>query len=130
MKLYEFFGNIERDPNKDDKAPDNLKNEKQQELINNLFWFIIDDDKLHKEYFMPAASEIYKAHKAKKLDCVHDWKTWMPMVKQGCIEFYKEHRMEEDPAELFNKELRIDMCKQLADHYHKDIISGEYNLGH
>ena len=130
MKLYEFFGNIERNPEKDDKAPDNLKNEKQQELINNLFWFIIDEDQLHKEYFMPIASKIYKAHKAKKLEGVHDWKLWMPMVKEGCIEFYKEHRMEEDPNELFNKELRIDMCKQLADHYHNDIIHGEYNLGH
>ena len=130
MKLYEFFGNIERDADKDDLAPDNLKREKQQELSDNLFWFIIDHDDLHKEFFLPSAKDIHKKQKNKSKEDTHDWKMWMPMVKKGCIEFYHKHKMIEDPNDIFNKELRIDMCKRLADHYHKDIINGEYKLGH
>ena len=131
MKLYEFFGNIERDLDKDDRAPDNLKLEKEQELSDNLFWFILDHTDLHKEFFMPIAKKLKKIYDSKsKKDDLHDWKVWMPMVNKGCIQFYKKHQMIEDPNDVFNKNLRIDICKRLTDHYHQDIVKDEHKLGH
>lgn len=128
MKLYEFFGNIKRDPDEMDKRdPTNQGHEKEQQLIDNAFWFIIDDDELHKTEFMPLANKLAKADKNED---THDWKLWMPMVKKGCVKFFETHKMQEDPRDLFNKKVRIDLCKRLADHYHKDIHKGEYKLGH
>lgn len=130
MKLYEFFGNINRDDKEDDKHPEQMRREEEQELSDNLFWHLLDDNQLHKEFFMPAASDIYKKHKNKTVEDTHDWKLWMPMVNKGCVEFYKKHDIKGDPKDVFHKDLRIAACKRLADHYHDDIVKGEYKLGH
>ena len=125
MKLYEFFGNIKHDANEDSK-PGSPNKEEQQEIADQTFWYILDDNDLHKEFFMPIAKELKKIYDSKsKEDDMHDWKVWMPMVKKGCMEFYKEHEVPGDPNDSFNKDFRIDLCKRLADHYHDEIIKGD-----
>lgn len=124
MKLYEFFGNIDHNVNQDnDRDPAAPSKEDEKELGDQLFWYILDNNDLHKKYYMPAAKELHRIYKSDtKSDDVHDWKTWMPMVEAGCREFYKEHEVKESPQDAFNKELRIDLCKRLADHYHEEIV--------
>jgi hypothetical protein len=130
MKLYEFFGNINHDVNQDkDHDPNSLGKEEEKELGDNLFWYILDHDNFHKKFFMPAAKEIKRKHTKSKTDESHDWQVWMPMVNAGCAEFFKKNHVSGDPRETFNKKFRIDICKKLADHYHKDILKGEYKLG-
>lgn len=127
MKLYEFFGNIKHDTNPNADS-DTFKKEEEKALADQLFWFIIDNDKLHKEEFLPLAKKIKAAAKADKKESGHDWKLWMPMVKKGCEEFYKRHDVQGHPNDVFNKEFREDLCKRLADHSHKDIVKGEYKI--
>lgn len=122
MKLNEFFGNI--DYSKDAGQADHGEDQK---LGDQVFWYIIDHDDLHKRHFLPAANTISKTHKDKGM---HDWKIWDKLVKEGCLEYYKHHKLEKDPKDIFHKEFREDLCKRLAEHYHNDIIKGEYNLGH
>ena len=131
MKLYEFFGNIkhdiDQDKDRDSKSP---TKEEEQEFEDNFFWFILDDDDLHKKYFMPVAKELRRIYKTDtKKDDLHDWKTWMPMVKEACVKFYKENEVKKSIEDAFPKELRISICKRLTDHYHEDITKGTYNLG-
>jgi hypothetical protein len=130
MKLYEFFGNmnldLDQDKGKDSSAP---SKEEEDQIGDELFWYIIDHDDLHKNHFLPAAKEIKKKHDQDPKESMHDWKTWAPMVNSGCMKYWKEKKMKKHPTDAFPKDLRKDLCKRLADHYHKDIIKDEYKLG-
>jgi hypothetical protein len=131
MKLNEFFGNIKHDTEQDkDLDPQSIGKEEEQELEDQVFWFILDDDDLHKKYFMPVAKELVRIHKTDtKSDDLVNWKTWMPMVNTGCMNFYKEQDLKKRPEDVFTKEMRVALCKRLTDHYHDDILKDSYNLG-
>jgi hypothetical protein len=135
MNLNEFFGNIKHNVNiekNDGKDPrDTLTGRTEamnQKLSDDLFWFILDHDKLHKEHFMPLAKKVSELQKNNKFDHGNFVKEWMPMVKKGCLEFYKQQKMEGHPADIFTKQLRKDLCYRLADQHHNDIEKGEYKL--
>jgi hypothetical protein len=128
MKLYEFFGHQNLDFYKGSDVEEE-KNEKKKErnahMIDDLFWFIVDHDKLHKEHFFKKADHIKEKFGK---DEGHDPKIWEEMVKQGCVEFFHHHKMKGDIKELFDKEMRDELCQRLVDHYHKDIVDGSYKL--
>jgi hypothetical protein len=127
MKLYEFFGHQNLDFYKgeaEDKAHEEKK-EKNTEMANDLFWYIVDHDNLHKEHFFHKANTIKEKFGK---DEGHDPKIWEDMVNKGCVEFFHHHKMKGDIKELFDQDLRDELCQRLADHYHKDIIDGSYKL--
>lgn len=131
MKLFEFFGRLDLDYMQKKKDDEGLNREQEEILIDNVFWFILDNDRLHKKYFLPAAAKLKKIYDTKTLkDDKHDYKIWIPMVNKGCVEYYKKHDVKGDPNDVFNKKVRKDLCKKLVNHYHKDIVNGEYKLGH
>ena len=128
MKLYEFFGSMTHDVNeKAEKDPNKMNKEDEEQLADDVFWFIVDDDDLHKKYFMPIARELKKTLGDDSY--THDYKVWKPMTTAGCIKYYEENDVPGNPKETFNKKFRIDLCKRLSDHFHKDIVKGEYDLG-
>jgi hypothetical protein len=131
MKLYEFFGKIDHNIDSEkDQDPSSPGKEEEQELGNQVFWYILDHDNLHKKHALPLAKQIKKEYSSKKEEGVHDWKLWMPMVKEGCAKYFEENDVQGDPNDVFNKEFCIDLCKRLADQYHEDITKDEYDLGH
>lgn len=122
MLLKEFFS----------KQPGNGQNstteKEQNEKINNdLFWFIIDHDKLHKDYFFPIAKELKK----KNCQCENNevLEMFMPMVIKGCREYYEKNKMAGKLGKKFSKELREEMCKRLYEHYREGILKNKYKLG-
>lgn len=132
MKLNEFFSPPEGkldDKNPRDQSSKQSEHEKE-ELANEVYWYMLDDDELHKEYFVPLAHEISGLQKSKKFEHNEFIKRWMPMVKAACIKFYKEHEedLSGDPNDLFSKDMRKVLCQRLADQHHKDIEAGEYKL--
>lgn len=130
MKLYEFFGGYTHEDTTDPKDDLSGKTQLEQEkLLDELYWFILDDDNLHKEYFMPIASEIFKKMKDPSFDHSEYTKKWMPMVNKGCLKFYKKNEMTEDPKDVFPKEMRKSLCQRFADEHHKDIQKGDFKLG-
>lgn len=121
MKLYEFFGsNLEMKSH----DPTVMDREEKQKLLQEIFYYMIDHDLLHKKYFIEIARQIHK-NPTKE----HSPKIWLPMINRSCMEFYRKMKMEGDPVKLFDKEFRKELCHKAADHYHKDIMKGEYNLG-
>jgi hypothetical protein len=123
MLLKEFFGNTV-DPIK------NLhKGRDDQNISDELFWFIVDHDKLHKDYFHPLAKKIKDANKDGNIDKEEICNAFMSMVLKGCKEFYEEQKMQGRLGKIFSKELRKDMCERLFDHYREDIIKDKYKLG-
>ena len=130
MKLYEFFGNIEHDVNQDQNSTGNgLEKEEEKQLADNVFWYILDSDTLHKNYFIPIASQIKKIHEKDPKETMHDWKIWLPMVNKGCAQFFEKNDIQGDPSEIFNKKFRMNLCKRFVEHHHKDILKDEYKLG-
>jgi hypothetical protein len=123
MLLKEFFGkgvDIDKQINKN--RDDNMNNE--------LFWFIIDHDRLHKDYFHPIAVKLHKALKSKDSDKEVLIKEFLPMVEKGCREFYEYNKMPGHFEDNFDKELMKEMCERLYDHYKDDISNGNhYKLG-
>jgi hypothetical protein len=109
------------DPNKgkkDDKSMEKLDDE--------LFWYILDHDKLHKDYFFPIAKKI-KSLKECGPEMVLE--LYMPMVEKGCKEYYHENKMQGKLGKNFPLKFREDMCHRLHDHFHDDIRADKYKLG-
>lgn len=132
MKLYEFFGvpTYEDDKNKENPRDqyDSRKQEDNEKLENDLYWFILDDDELHKECFIPTARRLNEKMKSKDFDRSKHVKDWVPMVNKGCMKYYKKQQMTEDPKDVFTKEMRKSLCQRLHDQSVNDIEQGEYKL--
>lgn len=118
MILKEFFNNKSL-PSKDKESTTKVKDD-------DLFFYILDHDRLHKDYFFEIAGKLKKLD-----DCGEEQilELYMPMVNKGCKEYYADKKMTGKLAKLFPKELREKMCHQLHDHYYEDVKSDKYKLG-
>jgi len=122
MLLNEFFGSYNFKTSNDKHNKD--AEMKEADLVSEIFEYIINNDDLHKEDFLPVAEQMARtATKEQKSDL------WMPMANKGCLKFYKENKMKEDPKKIFTMEMRKELCNKLAEHYQGDILKGIYNLG-
>jgi len=118
MLLNEFFNN-----------PINLhrkENHESSTYKDDLFHYILDHDKLHKDYFFPIAKKLkhLKENTDKKIIEI-----FMPMVIKGCKEYYHNQKMEGRLSKLFPQEMREELCQRLYDHYYEDVRAGKYRLG-
>ena len=131
MKLNEFFNppvnsSDENDPR--DKGFVKTQHE-EDKLADEVYWYILDHDRLHKECFIPIAQEISEKIKTKGFDRTEYTKKFMPMINKACMEYYKKHAMTKHPKDVFTAEMRRGLCQRLADQSFEDIEKGEYNLG-
>ena len=129
MKLYEFFGvptYLENQDHRDDLTGKTA--DEEEKLADELYWFILDDDELHKKHFIPVAREIHEKISQPNFDRKSYMKKWAPMVNKGCMKYYKKNEMTEDPNDVFTKEMRNGLCERLADQFFDDIQKGEYKL--
>jgi hypothetical protein len=120
MLLKEFFGKTLNSTSPVEKES------KRKVDHDDLFWYIIDHDKLHKDHFFPIAKKV------KELDeCTPEMvlELYMPMVKKGCKEYYAERKLKGKLGKIFDKELLEDLCHKLHDHYFEDVKKDRYNLG-
>lgn len=131
MNLNEFFSTPDRGTgdNKKIDTQDLTAKENAERLEDALFWSILDDDYLHKHYFLPLARTIKKQLKTKQPDHTHFLKQWYPMVVAGCNAYYKMHALTGDKDEIFDKPLKIRVCKRIAQQFHDDITKDNYKLG-
>lgn len=131
MKLYEFFSqqpfSTPDAPKEEEYKTDS--NEQKQRLEDDLYWHILDDSYLNKKYFMPIAREIKIKMNNNTYDRADYIKCWMPMVKSACLHFYRVKEMRGDIKKIFNKNLRIDLCKRLSTQFQEDIRNNSYKLG-
>jgi len=119
MKLTEFFNQ----PIQISKRGQDTEDDKR---ADELFWYIIDHDKLHKDYFHSIAR---KVKKMKEFTPEQVSEMYMPMVIKGCKEYYHEKELKGKLGKEFPQEMRDDMCHRLHDHYREDIEKDIYKLG-
>lgn len=123
MLLKEFFGKgLNLKQHSSDKKDDTKESD-------DLFWFFLDHDKLHKDFFHPLAKKIKQAHESGKEDKSMLVKEFMPMVEKGCMEFYHKKKMTGKPGKIFPQEMREELCERLYDHFCEDILKDKYKLG-
>ena len=123
MLLNEFFGktidiNKEMSKNSDDK-----------EMHDDLFWYILDHDKMHKDYFLPLAKKMKQRSMKKELDKEQCIKEFLPMVNKGCMEYYHHKKLTGRPEKTFTEELRKEICEKLFNHFREDVDKDTYKLG-
>lgn len=121
MLLKEFFSkpiDIEGNQKRKDQA--------DPKLDDDLFWYIVDHDKIHKDYFFPIAR---KMQGLKECGPEKILELFMPMVEKGCREYYEYKELKGKLGKVFSKELREELCKRLYDHYRDDVQKDKYNLG-
>jgi len=121
MLLNEFFGkSIQVHKSADSKR------DAGDDLLNRLFYYTLEHDKIFKEYFFPIAKKIKKGKGMGKDQCL---KEFMPMVERSCMEYYKANKMTGKLGKIFPKTLREELCEKLYNHYHEGIINDEYTVG-
>jgi hypothetical protein len=125
MKLLEFF-NPNASSNKDESSGKTKHTD--EKLSDELYWYILDHDRLHKEFFIPIAKEISEKIKQPNFDRVSAAKKFLPMINNACMDYYRENGMTEDPKDVFTKEMRQGLCQRLADQSYDDIEKGEYQF--
>jgi hypothetical protein len=124
MKLYEFFGRPVNLGKKENNSEQDISDHKDE-----LFWYILDHDKLHKDHAIPLLVKMTRDKKAGKLNRSESISSMRPIVEKGCMEFYHKKEMKGKPAKHFPKDLRDDLCERLCDHYLEAINKNEFQLG-
>lgn len=130
MKLNEFFrpSNF-HDRNSDENSINTIDGtEEKEKLKDELYYYILDHDNLHKECFLPIAREAHEQIKNKKLNKEEFSKKLKPMINKACVEYYKKEKMVGDIKEIFTKEMRNEICSRLVDQSIEDIEKDEYKL--
>jgi len=131
MNLFEFFSVPsvkDHEDNKKGQAP--TSDDERRQLSDELFWYMLDHDDLHKKHVIPQLHKIKKDNKdLKKIDRSEYRECWMPMVREACLKFHKENKMSGHPSKIFDEEICKQLCRRLADRYIEDIKKGEYELG-
>jgi hypothetical protein len=121
MKLFEFFSTLDVNlDNTKEKTADEkyeMSLEEKDHFKNDLFFYILDHDDIHRKHFHDIAEHLTDETKPS---------VWMPIVKKGCMEFHNQNKFLAHPKELFDKEMMEELCHMLDDHYRKDIKKGEY----
>jgi hypothetical protein len=121
MKLYEFFGNYKFNTDKNNQEDNQLRDEG---LADQVFEYIVNNDNLQKQEFFPIAEKIFREATKEQTPGI-----WLPMVNRGCMEYYKQEGMKDNPNKIFTKEMRKELCNKMAEHYQPDILKGTYQLG-
>lgn len=131
MKLYEFFSqqpfSTPDAPKKEEYKTDS--NEQKHRLEDDVYWHMLDDSYLNKKYFMPLAHKIKIKMNNNTYDSTDFIMCWMPMVKSACLHFYRTNEMRGDIKKIFDKNMRIDLCKRLSIQFQEDIKNDSYKLG-
>jgi hypothetical protein len=116
MLLKEFFGSAIEAGKK------LIDNQDQKENQNDeLFWYILDHDRLHKDYGIPCIEKMKKESKKGKISKDKYIKELKPMIEKGCLEFYHKNNLKGKIGKQFPKELRDNLCERLCDHYMESI---------
>jgi hypothetical protein len=128
----------QRERNEYDRGKDQHKQEVRAMVKNNhdreqlselMFWYILDNDQLHKQFFIPLARGAYIKTHSERFDQQEFCDSFMPMIKKGCMMYYHENQLEGHPKDIFTKNMRQSLCQRIAEYTYDDIAKGEYNLG-
>ena len=98
------------------------------DAVNELDLFIMNDEDLYRQRFMPIISNIKRRLKKNTYDHEKAQKLWMYLV-DAAKEYVKEYgSTQDDVANMFPKETRQQVARVISDRELENIKQGEYDV--
>ena len=102
-------------------------NKPQYDLIDDLSFFIDNDDELHKEFFLPVVHELKRKNIIEK-DSVDEVAPYFEkMVTAGCMKYNETYGTPGKTEEVYTKKLMASICNKLAEKHLSYIKDGAYD---
>lgn len=115
MLLKELFSQKETDT------------KKTQSLVDDVCFYLMNQDDLQKEYFLPVVNELKRK---KILDNVEECYTmFKPLVETGCQSYYEEFDLGGKYEDTFTESCMEEICKKFTDEQVQHIKNGQYDSG-
>ena len=113
MLLKELFDKEENTPNYD--------------LVDDISFFIDNEDELHKEYFLPAVKELKRKKIVDRNSIEEIAPAFSKLVEKGCAMYKERYKPQGKPEEIFTKKLMASVCNKLAEKHLSYIKDGAYD---
>jgi len=99
------------------------------DAVNELDLYIMNNEDLYRRRFMPIISNIKRKLKKNVYDHEKAQKLWMYLVDDAAKEYVKEFGTPgEDVKDMFPKETREKVARQISDRELENIKQGEYDV--
>ena len=106
-----------------------IKEAVDSDAMNELKLFINNDEDLYRRSFMPIVANIQRKIKNGTYDHEKAPKLWSYLVDAAARKYVNEFGSpDQDVKDMFPKELRMEIAKQLADEELDNIKAGEYDV--
>jgi len=103
------------------------KTEPKIDLVDDVLFFIANEDTLHKKYFLPAVQELKRKNVVERDEIDEIYPAFAKLVNAGCQAYYKKYKPQGKMEDVFSKEMRISIAKKLAEKQLPYIKDGEYD---
>ena len=98
------------------------------DAINELDLFIMNDEDLYRQQFMPKISNLKRKMKKGIYDDKLAIKLWMYLVDNAARKYVQEFGTpDQDVKDMFPKETRLQVAQVIADREKENIEQGEYD---
>ena len=99
------------------------------DAVNELDLFIMNDEELYRQRFMPIITNIKRKIKRGVYDHEKVIKLWMYLIDDAARKYVQEFGTpEQDVKDMFPKETRLQVAQIIADREKENIEKGEYDV--
>ena len=106
-----------------------IKEAVDSDAMNELKLFVANDEELYRRQFMPIIANIQRKIKRGVYNHEMAPQLWMYLVDNAAKKYVKEFGApDQDVKDMFPKELRMEIAKDLADEEFDKIKAGEYDV--
>jgi hypothetical protein len=102
----------------------NISTDTPDVLVDDIKFYIEQQDDLHKEYFLPAVDELKRKNLLDDDSC---YECFMAMVEQGCKKYQEEYKLPGNVEEIYTKDLKEKVARQFAESHLEEIKDGQYD---
>ena len=99
------------------------------DAVNELDLFIMNDEELYRQRFMPIITNIKRKIKRGIYDHEKIIKLWMYLIDDAARKYVQEFGTpDQDVKDMFPKETRLKVAQVMADREKENIEQGEYDV--
>ena len=99
------------------------------DAVNELDLFIMNDEELYRQRFMPIITNIKRKIKRGIYDHEKVIKLWMYLIDDAARKYVQEFGTpDQDVKDMFPKETRLKVAQVMADREKENIEQGEYDV--
>ena len=102
----------------------NVSHDTPDVLVDDIKFYIEQQDDLHKEYFLPAVDELKRKNLLDDDSC---YECFMPMVEAGCKNYQEEYNLPGNIEEIYTSELKEQIARRIAESSIDLIKDGQYD---